>query len=148
VVMNSSTCMVKIARFFMKLPRTSPAASAFPAGSGTSRSRILDEHTSRAGARRDPGPPEELLRKRRRFLACGLGKVGAFARTFTLRQFRAEYEAHVIRKVCPTASARPWSDLDRSGGCKGCTVCAKEMPGSGPSPARRGRPTKSTSTSA
>jgi NADH-quinone oxidoreductase subunit F len=60
---------------------------------------------------------------------CGLGKTAPNPVLSTLRYFREEYEAHVLKKVCPTgeckALARPEIDPEK---CKGCTACARKCP--------------------
>jgi NADH-quinone oxidoreductase subunit F len=60
---------------------------------------------------------------------CGLGKTAPNPVLSTLRYFRAEYDAHVFHKHCPTgqckALARPSIDPAK---CKGCMACGKKCP--------------------
>ena len=130
VVMNQQTCMVKIARFFMKFTQNESCGKCVPCREGTRQMLALlddiiegraDEHTL------------ELLEQTARAVQlgslCGLGKTAPNPVLSTLRNFREEYESHVVKKICPTgecrALARPEILADR---CKGCTACARKCP--------------------
>lgn len=60
---------------------------------------------------------------------CGLGKTAPNPVLSTLKHFRAECEAHVFQKRCPTgqckALARPEILAEK---CKGCTACVRKCP--------------------
>lgn len=60
---------------------------------------------------------------------CGLGKTAASPVVSTIREFKDEYEAHVIDKYCPTGSCQGLKriviDADK---CKGCSKCQTVCP--------------------
>ncbi len=60
---------------------------------------------------------------------CGLGKTAPNPILSTMRQFRAEYEAHVFQKRCPAGECKALlvPEIDPSK-CRGCTLCAKKCP--------------------
>jgi len=130
VVMNSSTCMVKIARFFMKFTQNESCGKCVPCREGTRQIlELLDDIIEGRGTPETLDLLEELCVNVADSSLCGLGKSAPSPVLSTLRQFRAEYEAHVIRKVCPTGqcSALVPISIDPAV-CKGCTVCAKKCP--------------------
>jgi NADH-quinone oxidoreductase subunit F len=60
---------------------------------------------------------------------CGLGKSAPSPVLSTIKEFREEYESHVLDNFCPTGKCAElfdfWINPDL---CKGCTLCAKECP--------------------
>ena len=60
---------------------------------------------------------------------CGLGKTAPNPVLSTLKQFRAEIDAHVIQKRCPAKQCKalmtPEILADK---CRGCTLCARKCP--------------------
>ena len=60
---------------------------------------------------------------------CGLGKTAPNPVLSTLKHFRAEYEAHVHRKVCPSRECKALiTPVIEAARCKGCTLCATKCP--------------------
>jgi NADH-quinone oxidoreductase subunit F len=60
---------------------------------------------------------------------CGLGKTAPNPVLSTLRHFRAEYEAHVFQKRCPTGQCKALRSPEiLADKCKGCTACARKCP--------------------
>jgi ferredoxin len=60
---------------------------------------------------------------------CGLGKTAPNPVLSTLQHFRAEYEAHVHRKVCPSRQCKAlMTPAIEASLCKGCTLCARKCP--------------------
>ncbi|MEI8040355.1 MAG: NADH-ubiquinone oxidoreductase-F iron-sulfur binding region domain-containing protein [Verrucomicrobiota bacterium] len=130
VAMNSKTCMVSIARFFMDFTQRESCGKCVLCREGTRQMlALLDdiiEGRATAGTL-------ELLQKLasavQKGSLCGLGKTAPNPVLSTLRHFREEYDAHVFHKHCPTgqckALAKPSIDPAK---CKGCTACAKKCP--------------------
>jgi len=130
VVMNKQTCMVSVARFFMQFTQNESCGKCVLCREGTKQMlALLDDIIE---GRADAGTLE-LLEKLavavQKGSLCGLGKTAPSPVLSTLRHFRAEYEAHVFQKRCPTgrckALARPEIVAAR---CKGCTACARKCP--------------------
>ncbi len=130
VVMNHDTCMVSVARFFMQFTQNESCGKCVPCREGTRQLlALLDDVIE---GRAEPATLdliETLAKTVQKGSLCGLGKTAPNPVLSTLRQFRAEYEAHVIQKRCPAgqckALARPEIDPVL---CKGCTACVRKCP--------------------
>ncbi|MFA6930892.1 MAG: NADH-ubiquinone oxidoreductase-F iron-sulfur binding region domain-containing protein [Lentisphaeria bacterium] len=130
VVMNKQTCMVSIARFFMQFAQNESCGKCVPCREGTKQMLALLDDIIEGRA---TGETLELLEQTAKAVQlgslCGLGKTAPNPVLSTLRNFRAEYEAHVFQKTCPAgecrALAKPKIDPAL---CKGCTACAKKCP--------------------
>jgi NADH-quinone oxidoreductase subunit F len=72
---------------------------------------------------------ESLARNVKVGSLCGLGKTAPNPVLSTLKHFREEYEAHVLRKVCPSRQCKALltPEIDAAI-CKGCTLCARKCP--------------------
>jgi NADH-quinone oxidoreductase subunit F len=130
VVMNSGTCMVSVARFFMQFTQNESCGKCVLCREGTRQMLALLDDIIEGRATPDTlDLLETLARAVQKGSLCALGKTAPNPVLSTLRAFRAEYEAHVVQKRCPTgtctALARP--EIDPAA-CKGCTACARKCP--------------------
>jgi len=130
VVMNKETCIVKIARFFMQFTQNESCGKCVPCREGTRQMlALLDDIIEGRADRHTLELLEETAKAVQLGSLCGLGKTAPNPVLSTLRYFREEYEAHVLRKTCPAgeckALARPEILADK---CKGCTACARKCP--------------------
>ncbi|MCY2929060.1 MAG: 4Fe-4S binding protein [Planctomycetota bacterium] len=130
VVMNQATCMVSVARFFMQFTQKESCGKCVLCREGTRQMlALLDEVTGGSATPRTLELLEQLGRVVQVGSLCGLGKTAPNPVLSTLKQFRAEYDAHVLEKRCPTGRckglARPEILADR---CKGCRLCVKKCP--------------------
>jgi len=130
VVMNRGTCMVEMARYFMRFTQNESCGKCVLCREGTRQMLALLEDITEGRA---DGSTLELLEKLagavRKGSLCGLGKTAPNPVLCTLQYFRAEYEAHVHQRRCPAGSCkallRPEIAADK---CKGCTLCARQCP--------------------
>jgi NADH-quinone oxidoreductase subunit F len=130
VVMNSHTCMVQIARFFMQFTQNESCGKCVLCREGTKQMlALLDDIIE--GRADDSTLPllEDLGHAVAKGSLCGLGKTAPSPVLSTMRYFRDEYEAHVTRKACPAkqckALMKPEIDPVL---CKGCTACVRKCP--------------------
>lgn len=60
---------------------------------------------------------------------CGLGKTAALPVVSTIKNFREEYEAHILQKRCPAgACSKLMRIVIDPKLCKGCSKCTKSCP--------------------
>lgn len=130
VVMDESTCMVNMARFFLDFTAKESCGKCVHCRIGTKRlHETLVRITEGKGREGDVELLEELCRGIKDGALCGLGQTAPNPVLTTIRYFRDEYDAHIRAKRCPAgecAALRTYS-ID-SGKCVGCTACAKKCP--------------------
>ncbi len=94
IVMDQSTNMVEIARFFMEFCMDESCGKCIPCRAGTVQMHnILDKIVNRKATARDLAKLEELCDMVRNTSLCGLGQTAPNPTLSTLRFFRNEYEA-------------------------------------------------------
>ncbi|HHV78471.1 MAG TPA: NADH-quinone oxidoreductase subunit NuoF [Firmicutes bacterium] len=130
VVMDESTCMVEVARFFMNFIQSESCGKCVPCREGTKQLlAILDKIIAGKATMEDLQLLEELALIVKDASLCGLGKTAPNPVLSTLKYFRDEYIAHVVNKRCPagvcTALKEYYIDETK---CRGCTLCARVCP--------------------
>jgi len=130
VVMNDATCMVQMARFFMQFTQRESCGKCVPCREGTQQIlALLDDIIEGRGTLETLDLLEELCVNVADSSLCGLGASAPAPVLSMLRQFRSEYEAHVVAKVCPTGQCQALVPITIDAAlCKGCTACAKKCP--------------------
>ncbi len=116
VVMDDSTCMVDLARYFMEFIQNESCGKCIPCREGTRRMKeILDALTRSRRRERGVDPLvrvqglmelKELAETIRTTALCGLGQTAPNPVLSTLRFFRDEYEAHLYERRCPAGSCK------------------------------------------
>ncbi len=128
--MDEDTCMVDIAKFFLKFTVDESCGKCTPCRIGTKRLlEMLEKITSGNGTLEDLDKMEELCNYIKANSLCGLGQTAPNPVLSTLRYFRDEYIAHVVDKRCPAGVCKDLLhyEIDASK-CKGCTLCARNCP--------------------
>ena len=130
VVMDESTCMVGMAKFFLDFTALESCGKCVHCRIGTARMQeILTRIVKGEGKEGDIELLEELCDAVKDGALCGLGQTAPNPVLTTIRYFRNEYEAHIREKKCPAKECvdlLTYSiDADK---CKGCTLCAKKCP--------------------
>ena len=101
IVLDETTCMVDLARYFMGFLKDESCGKCFPCRKGTQRMyELLEDITEGRGTPEHLTLIEELAEVVRDSTMCGLGQTAANPVLSTLRHFRDEYERHVIDKRC------------------------------------------------
>jgi NADH:ubiquinone oxidoreductase subunit F (NADH-binding) len=130
VVVDETTCMVDMARFFLEFCTSESCGKCPPCRVGTVLMLdILNRITQGEGKEEDIDVLEEMSDEVRVMSLCGLGQSAPNPVKSTLRYFRDEYLAHILDKECPTAScvALHKYTVD-SGKCTKCTLCIRNCP--------------------
>lgn len=130
VVMDENTCMVEVARFFMHFTQNESCGKCVPCREGTKRMlEILERIVDGKGELEDLDMLLELAETISATALCGLGKTAAFPVVSTIKNFRDEYIAHIVDKVCPTKTCSKLKKIYIDEAlCKGCSKCARNCP--------------------
>lgn len=139
VVMDESTCMVDVARYFLSFTQTESCGKCVPCRLGTKRMlEILTRITAGHGKAEDITLLEELAESVKSSSLCGLGQSAPNPVLTTLKYFRDEYEAHIHEKRCPAAQCKALISYSIDPhDCEGCMVCLRACPTEAITGARR-----------
>ena len=130
VVMDSHTCMVNMARFFLDFTAKESCGKCVHCRIGTKRMHeILTRITEGKGKEGDVELLQELCNGIKAGALCGLGQTAPNPVLTTIRYFRDEYDAHIREARCPAheCTALKKYSIDPAK-CKGCTMCARKCP--------------------
>jgi len=103
LVCNEDTCVVDLAKVLLNFFRNESCGKCNPCRIGTQRAyQILDGISEGIGAMKDLDDLQMLCSNLYELSNCGLGQTAGTPVRDILRHFRAEVEAHINLKVCPT----------------------------------------------
>jgi len=129
VVMDETTCMVDVARFFLNFTQAESCGKCTPCREGTKRMlEILERITEGQGKEGDIELLEDLSRNISVTALCALGQTAPNPILSTLRYFRHEYEAHIKDKTCPAGACTALLTFSVNDNCRGCGLCKKACP--------------------
>jgi len=130
IVIDSGTCMVDLARFFLTFTADESCGKCTPCREGTKHMlRILTQICEGRGTSGDLDTLERLARTVKSASLCGLGGTAPNPVLTALRYFREEFEAHVRDKKCPAGVCRNLIRLRIDPNeCTGCEVCKQVCP--------------------
>ncbi len=130
IVMDETTCMVDIAKFFLEFTVEESCGKCTPCRVGTKRLlELLDKITSGNGELEDLDKIEKLCNFIKEDSQCGLGQCAPNPVLSTLKYFRDEYVAHVVDKKCPAGVCKDLMQYKIvADKCKGCTACKRACP--------------------
>ncbi len=102
IVMDETSCMVDVARFFMEFCMEESCGKCVPCRAGTVQMHgILDKIVTGRAVEGDLAQLEELADLLKSASLCGLGQTAPNPVVSTLRYFRDEYLAHIRERRCP-----------------------------------------------
>ncbi len=129
VVMDETTCMVDVARFFLDFTQRESCGKCTFCRVGTKRMlEILTRITEGKGREGDIELLEQLGSLVKNNSLCGLGQSAPNPVLTTIKYFRAEYEAHISNKRCPAHSCLPLLTFTITEACNGCMACGRVCP--------------------
>jgi NADH-quinone oxidoreductase subunit F len=130
IVMDETTCMVDIAKYFLTFLEEESCGKCLPCREGIKRMRqVFDEITEGRGSEKDIELLEQLSATLVDSSLCGLGQTAPNPVLTTMRYFRDEYEAHIKDKRCPAGVCKAlihYYIIEEK--CPGCGLCVKECP--------------------
>ena len=116
IVMDETSCMVDVARFFMEFCAEESCGKCIPCRAGTVQMHdILRRITTGEASTADMEMLKSLCTLLRETSLCGLGQTAPNPVVSTLKYFSEEYEAHIRDRRCP------------AGLCK-CAAAEQEVP--------------------
>lgn len=129
IVMDETTCMVDMARYFLDFTRKESCGKCNYCRVGTKRMlEILERITIGEGKDGDIELLEELAQKIKDGSMCGLGQTAPNPVLTTIKYFRNEYEDHIYKKKCTAHSCKELLTFTITDKCTGCTLCARKCP--------------------
>ena len=130
VVMDDSTCMVEMARFFLDFTAKESCGKCVHCRLGTKRMlEILTRITEGNGKEEDIELLEELCLAIKDGALCGLGQTAPNPVLTTLKYFKNEYVEHIVDKKCAAHECTNLLKYEINPDlCRGCTLCSKKCP--------------------
>lgn len=130
VVVDDTTCMVDLARYFLQFTQLESCGKCVPCRIGTKRMlEILTRICEGKGEPEDIERLERLAADIKDGSLCALGGTAPNPVLTTLRYFKDEYEAHIYEGRCPAGLCPDLVtfNIDPEK-CTGCMACAKYCP--------------------
>jgi len=130
VVMDETTCMIDVAKFFLDFTQKESCGKCTFCRIGTKRMlEILDRISEGEGKEGDIEALEDLSYEIKNNSLCGLGQTAPNPVLTSIKYFRDEFEAHIRDKKCPAKVCKKLIIYEvNEDTCTGCTVCAKNCP--------------------
>jgi len=130
VVMDETTCMVDVARYFLDFTRKESCGKCVPCRMGTKHMlEILEAICEGRGEPEDISKLLELAEAIKEGSLCGLGQTAPNPVITAIKYFRDEYEAHVYENRCPALKCKAMLryHVDQEA-CNLCGTCKKNCP--------------------
>lgn len=130
VVMDETSCMVSIAKFYLDFTVEESCGKCAPCRIGNKRLyEILDKITKGKGTVEDIENLRNLSVVIKDTALCGLGQTSPNPILSTIDNFREEFMEHVVDKKCRAGECRALKQyvIDENA-CVGCTACSRVCP--------------------
>jgi NADH-quinone oxidoreductase subunit F len=129
VVMDETTCMVEVTRFFLEFTQRESCGKCTFCRVGTKRMlEVLTRICEGNGKEGDIELLEQLAALVKNTSLCGLGQTAPNPVLTAIKYFRSEFEAHIANKRCPAHQCKPLLTYTILDSCVGCLICLKVCP--------------------
>ncbi len=107
IVMDETSCMVDVARFFLDFVQEESCGKCVPCREGTARMlMLLEKICNNKGEMSDMDELKTLAETVSYASLCGLGQTASNPVLATIRYFMKEYEEHIIKKKCEAGTCK------------------------------------------
>ncbi|MFX1454759.1 MAG: NADH-ubiquinone oxidoreductase-F iron-sulfur binding region domain-containing protein [Promethearchaeota archaeon] len=130
IVLDEDTCMVELAHYFIEFTQNESCGKCAPCRIGTKRMLDILTNISEGNANlKDLERLEKIANIVKKTSLCGLGQTAPNPVLTTLKYFKEEYEAHVVKKTCPALVCKNLISYSiNEEKCTGCEVCKNNCP--------------------
>lgn len=130
IVMDDRTCMVEVAKYYIKFLSEESCGKCTPCREGLRRMlEILEGITQGKGKESDIDLLLELSEMMSQASLCALGKSAPNPVITTIRYFKDEYMEHIVGKNCPAGVCKALTTFQiEESLCRGCGACKKSCP--------------------
>ncbi len=113
IVMDDTSCMVNVARFFVEFCMTESCGKCIPCRAGTAQMHtLLTRICGGEASMGDLAMLEELCDTVKSTSLCGLGQTAPNPVLSTLKHFRDEYLEHIVHRRCPAGVCSMTADVN------------------------------------
>lgn len=129
IVVDESSCMVDLAKFFLQFTCDESCGKCTPCRIGNKRIlEILTKITEGKAVMADLDKLEELCHYVKSNSLCGLGQTSPNPVLSTLHYFKNEYIEHIKNHRCPAGVCKNLTRYKITDKCVGCSACARQCP--------------------
>ena len=130
VIMDESTCMVEVSRYFLHFSQKESCGKCVPCRLGAKQMLdILTDITEGKGKPEDIQLLKDLAGGIKAGSLCGLGQNTPNPVLTTLKFFEDEYDAHINDNLCPALACKEFISYHIiTEECNGCRLCFKSCP--------------------
>lgn len=130
IVMDEETCMVDLARYFLKFLNDESCGCCFTCREGLGRLlEMVEAITKGQSSMAELEMLKELAVVVKDSSMCGLGQTAANPVLSTIRYFAEEYRAHIEERRCPAGVCRDLINFQINPElCNGCGACRRKCP--------------------
>ena len=130
VIMDESTCMVEVSRYFLQFSQRESCGKCVPCRLGAKQMLdVLTDITEGNGKPEDVQLLKDLAEGIKKGSLCGLGQNTPNPVLTTLKFFENEYGAHINDQLCPALACKEFISYHIiTEECNGCRLCFKSCP--------------------
>lgn len=129
IVADEKNCMVNMAKYFLTFTQQESCGKCLPCREGTKRLlEMLTKISRGVGNVSDIDKVNELALFVSQNSLCGLGQFAPNPVLSTIRNFRKEYEMHLIEKKCVAGVCENLLTYTIKDNCIGCGNCKRNCP--------------------
>lgn len=129
IVMDETTCMVDVAKYFLEFVQSESCGKCTPCRVGTKKMLDILESICAGEATMDNlAMLERLAEDIKKAALCGLGQTAPNPVLSTIKNFRDEYVEHIEQRKCRAGVCKELLGYEIIEECVGCGACLRVCP--------------------